>query len=427
MSRERDELLRVALTSDEPPVPAGLADAIADAVLRTRQRPAGAAGWWPRPISARLVWVALLVTLMLIGVLAAAATILVPAPPSVPMFRGVPERTGRMVGPGPVGAPTLTWDAQLGGAVPSTVAPAAARGRVFIADDGGTLSAFELASGEPVWSTGLGSRVRSSPAVLGDLVVTGTDDGLVVALRIDDGSIAWTFQTGGPIVGSLAVIDELVLVPGADGRLVALDGQGTLRWFVDVGAPLDRGPAIAGHVIVQPYRDGGLVGVDRGTRRERWRVELGPGSVMTPMVSEGVVYVSAGVGSQATERFMVALSITDGSERWRYRTESQVYPNAIAGHVVLAATDAGEAFGFGPDGTVLWSDPSSGILPVGMAVVGDLAYGAGADRMIRASDPATGAEVWSVPVTGTPSSPIVIDGWLIAGTSFGSLEVFTDR
>src|SRR5690606_14212182 len=140
----------------------------------------------------------------------------------------------------------------------------------------------------------LSSRIRSVPAIVGELVVVGTDGGEVVALRIDDGTQAWTVPGLGSIVGPLAVVEDTVLAPSTDGDLYAISAGGVVERMFELGAPLENGTAISGDVMYQPTTEGELVALDRMGGTERWRADLGPGAVMTPIATNEVVYVTAG-------------------------------------------------------------------------------------------------------------------------------------
>jgi outer membrane protein assembly factor BamB len=144
------------------------------------------------------------------------------------------------------------------------------------------------------------------------------------------------------------------------------------------------------------------------------------------MASGDMVYVARGVGPQATEHDFMALSIVDGTVLWDHPSASQIYPGAVAGDLVLASSDDGTITALDPDGTPAWSDPAGDIQPLGMAVVGDTLYAPGADDTVRALVAVTGQQSWSVPVTGKPSIPVVIDGRVIVGTTFGAVQALGD-
>jgi outer membrane protein assembly factor BamB len=99
----------------------------------------------------------------------------------------------------------------------------------------------------------------------------------------------------------------------------------------------------------------------------------------------------------------------------------------VAGDLVLASSDDGVIVALHPDGTIAWSDPAGGIQPLGMAVVGDTLYAPGSNDTVSALVAATGRQSWSVPVTGKPSTPVVIDGRVIVGTTFGAVQALGDE
>ena len=73
-------------------------------------------------------------------------------------------------------------------------------------------------------------------------------------------------------------------------------------------------PGHCGRAVFVGAQDGLLLAVDAASGEERWRVELGPGSVANlplPAVADGVVYAGGGEG------ILLAVDAASGQERWR--------------------------------------------------------------------------------------------------------------
>ncbi len=127
-----DAVFQAALTpAASASLTSGLADAIHDALVTTPQVKASSRGsiggrgfatLAGSPVAVLFI-LALLVLIVFIVVLSSRPT---PAPLDVSMYRGGPERTGVMPGPGPTGDPTLLW--QISAKGPVAVMPAVVAG-----------------------------------------------------------------------------------------------------------------------------------------------------------------------------------------------------------------------------------------------------------------------------------------------------------
>ncbi|MGH3347017.1 MAG: carboxypeptidase regulatory-like domain-containing protein, partial [Nocardioides sp.] len=105
----------------------------------------------------------------------------------------------------------------------------------------GTVLALDATDGSVVWQRpDHGDAQGSSPAVYGDLVITGTHaNGAVVAYDRATGEVAWRYQDSGPVSSSLMTTADGYVLGGSqlDSVVFALDAATGRRVFVDdVGA-----------------------------------------------------------------------------------------------------------------------------------------------------------------------------------------------
>ena len=155
--------------------------------------------------------------------------------------------------------------------------------------------------GQVVWRqtisgrTGEGDRLRvfAAPVVAGDVLIVSLvredvfgEPGLV-ALDRETGDVAWraTDAAGiksewGSVRSSPAVLgDMLVYGEGYSNRLVALGvADGRTRWAAEVGPlcyPHWSSPAVVSGQVILPRFDGGLYAVDVTTQALAWSVYLG--------------------------------------------------------------------------------------------------------------------------------------------------------
>jgi outer membrane protein assembly factor BamB len=111
--------------------------------------------------------------------------------------------------------------------------PAIAAGKAIAGtSDGRFVQAVDLATGKETWRTRTDSNSQASPAVAGDVVVTGDSLGSVLALDLATGRELWRVATGEAVYSSPLVRDGHVYVGSDDGKLYALSG--------DLAAPARR-------------------------------------------------------------------------------------------------------------------------------------------------------------------------------------------
>lgn len=299
------------------------------------------------------------------------------------MFRGNPERTGRVnAGAGPAGRPAIRWR-------------------------------FQPGRGEFI----------SSPALDGSRVFVGSTDGNVYAVAQGDGQQLWRVETGSPVISSPAVAGGIVYV-GSFGALLALDAvTGAEQWSFATGAAVDSSPAVVGDVVYVGSSDGNLYAIDAGSGELATRNPFPTGSpvLSSPALSDGVVYVG-GYG------LVYALRAEDLAELGRYTVDGPVDTAiAVLGDRLCVATAKGTIYlfdavagdaqpGMTAQRDARWTTRLGGQVfsSPAVATVDDRSFvlvGCG-DSNLYALDVDSGTEVWRVPqipVYGpVSSSPVVV-------------------
>ncbi|MER3438793.1 MAG: hypothetical protein C4346_15045, partial [Chloroflexota bacterium] len=91
------------------------------------------------------------------------------------MFRGNPERTGELPGPGPSGKPVLLWRFET--AAPVVVSAAVAHGTVYAGSWDHGLYALDASTGRQRWRFEARAGFFSSPALHAGMVIAGDNAG----------------------------------------------------------------------------------------------------------------------------------------------------------------------------------------------------------------------------------------------------------
>ncbi len=229
-------------------------------------------------------------------------------------------------------------------------------GNVVIYGGGdGSLRAIALVDGKTRWTTPLGTRLRSSPAVAGTSVAVGGVDGTVRVVDLATGKLRWEFQTEGhrlnsadygfdrrTIQSSPAIQDSLVIVGARDGFVYALGLQdGKQRWrmdhqvsWINSSAAVDSGLAIVGSSDAHFIQ-----AIDLQTGAERWRAPAINIVWGSPAISGSAVYVGDGSGT------FFALDRDSGSIRWTWRAGGGIYSSpVVADSTIYFGSDDGGVY-----------------------------------------------------------------------------------
>jgi eukaryotic-like serine/threonine-protein kinase len=139
---------------------------------------------------------------------------------------------------------------------------AAADGRmVYLGNDAKKVFAFDIASGNTLWTfRDRNFSYFSSPALSEKDVIIGGRDKRLHCIDRSSGERKWYFATKGDVDSSPVLCSDGGIVVGSlDGRLYCVElADGKERWNYEIGAKISGSPAIAGGVIVIGAEDGNL-------------------------------------------------------------------------------------------------------------------------------------------------------------------------
>ncbi len=255
--------------------------------------------------------------------------------------------------------------------------PLIAGDHVYALGAWGRLSAFELATGEQVWTTHLVEDVGlakpwygfgSSPLAAAGSVITGGngEEGTLVAFDLATGEVRWRVGTDSihyqsPILTTLA--DRAQVVVGAGKSVFAADpDSGELLWSFEHGGSGGRG---AGSLTVLPLGGDRLfidhddhksallkvTSTDDGYEVEKvWEDKALVNSYIPPVSAAGSLY-------GYSTRFLTSVDPSDGSTRFRSREPGDGFP-IIVGDQMVVLTKAGTLH-WGPVPEDAWTETGS--------------------------------------------------------------------
>lgn len=212
---------------------------------------------------------------------------------------------------------TAAWTYSSSANIIST--PAVADGRVFVGNQNGVMSSFDLNSGKLLWEFPTKGAVFSSPAVIKDHLVFGSGDGAVYCLDSRKGKLKWKTMTGAAVLGSPVVQDGVVYIGGSDSSFCALDiKSGKEKWiFKGLEGPVVSTPLLYDNKVIFGAWDRNLYALNMldGTLAWKWNNgssvrNYSPASCI-PVADAGIVYIVA------PDRYITAISAKEGKTLWR--------------------------------------------------------------------------------------------------------------
>ena len=211
-------------------------------------------------------------------------------------------------------------------------------GNVYVGSGDGFLYAFNCDTKKNLWKFNANSRIRTTPAIDGQLVVFGTMDGHVIAVNAKTGIEKWKFAV--------------------DGASFHFDDRSNDRTSVFCS------PSVGGGIVTIGGRDGFIYGINAETGKLDWKTTHDSSSwILSTAISENTLYVGSG-----SAFILQAADLLTGQEKWRFKTKSAVFSSiSITGNTLYFADIAGVVYSLDringkekwefPAGTRIFSTP----------------------------------------------------------------------
>jgi outer membrane protein assembly factor BamB len=163
--------------------------------------------------------------------------------------------------------------------------------------DTASVDAVDIETGTSVWDAPieLDDESKSGVGVDGTHAFVGDEGGTLSAIDVAQGTVTWTASTGGSLAGPVAAADGIVVavVAASDAnrsaRVVAFDeATGKVRWDVTPDATASFGslPTIADGAVVVAFPDGEVLGLSTADGSESWHDRIP--ALVSPFVGPAV-------------------------------------------------------------------------------------------------------------------------------------------
>ena len=197
--------------------------------------------------------------------------------------------------------------------------PAVDDGKLFVGDDQGTLSCYNLDDGTLLWTFRSDRRIVGTPAVASGVVVFGSADKNIYGLDAQNGRCLWTVTASEPVLGAVTIENGIAYIGSSDRIFRAIDiHTGNIRWtYQDVPGYVETRPLVEENRVIFGAWDNTLYALDKLTGEELWkwtggltRMHFSPAAVW-PVAAHGKVFITD------PQRAMTAIDLETGETVWR--------------------------------------------------------------------------------------------------------------
>jgi outer membrane protein assembly factor BamB len=209
--------------------------------------------------------------------------------------------------------------------------PIAAAGAVFSMGADGTVSAFDIRTGDKFWDASIRPKGSRSLNVGGGIsyaaghVYAATGLGEIICFDAKSGTIRWRQPLGVPARSGPCIAGGHILVSLIDSSIVGLDqNNGTTIWSHQARNPLTGvlglpAPAISGSIAIAGFGSGDLLALNTESGEVLWSDNLGAAGtglsqlsaiVGLPVIDQGRVFIGSLGG------IMLSLDLPTGRRLW---------------------------------------------------------------------------------------------------------------
>jgi outer membrane protein assembly factor BamB len=245
------------------------------------------------------------------------------------------------------------------------------------------------------WSNTYSQAAVGTPIVVNNTLYINADK--LYALNTMTGATLWSSSQYG---ASEAPVVAGGIVYSASDQLYALNANtGALLWAKPLNGGSITSPTISHGVVYVGSYNGTVYAFDMHTGSQLWAVSTCTSIYATPAVANGLVYVGC------SDSHLYALDAKTGVVRWNYTTNGFISNStAIANGLAFTISNGGTIYALNAlTGTLIWSVTSQYALYGSLSVAGNAVYVCG--NGLFAYNAQSGTLLWSTATSGELQGP----------------------
>ena len=209
------------------------------------------------------------------------------------------------------------WCVQTGTAIYNS--PAVEDDRLFVGNDAGELTAYQLKNGKKLWTFKAGNRIVGTPAARKGIVVFGSADHYIYGVDTQNGKLKWQAKAQAPVLGAVTIDDDIAYIGSSDHVFRAINiNNGEVLWtYNKVRGYVETKPLVTNQDVIFGAWDNTLYSLDKRNGHENWRwtgnltrMHFSPAAVW-PVATQNRVFIVD------PERALTAIDLTTGATIWR--------------------------------------------------------------------------------------------------------------
>jgi outer membrane protein assembly factor BamB len=349
-----------------------------------------------------------------------------------PMFRGQQRLLGTQTGSipdSPEGEDflKLIWKFKTDDQIKSS--PAIVDDIVYIGSSDEHIYAIDIKKGKQLWKYKTGDTVEGTPCVIEGSVYVGSSDGFLYALDANSGELKWKYETGGEILGSanwvLLPDDKTiwVLIGSYDNKLHCVDStDGNVVWTYETDNFINGSPAVEKNVSVFGGCDAMIHVVSLAEGDMVKSIDSGSYIAASAAILDGQVYVGN------YDNVFIKADIATGKILWKYEQgKAPFFSSPAIGRdfVVVGARDELVHCIGRNDGKKVWTFQTLGEVDSSPVICGDKVIVGSEDGRLYVLRLSDGSKLWSYEIgQAITSSPAVTNSMIIIGCDDGFVYAF---
>ena len=290
---------------------------------------------------------------------------------------------------------------------------------------------LDVFSGKDLGFHKISSPISTSACVEDVSIYFGLDQGkeTFFALNLRTGKILWKKRLG-DVSSSPVLFRGKIFVGSSTGILWALNrNSGERIWEFETSASIISTPACDGlsssasgkGVICFGSTDGYLYALEQESGEIKWKFKTEGGIYSSPAIKNGMVFFGSVDGN------IYALNIKDGSLMWKFKTQANVYSSpAVAESLVYIGSN--DYFMYAVNqrtGKLDWRFKTEGLVRSSPVAAGDKLFFGSYDGFFYVLNRFTGELLWKYQTKGMiSSSPAYYDGKIYIASEDGFLYCF---